>query len=203
MARSHSRTGRPASTAPSANSWWRSMTPRRTARGNDSRCALAIPAAGSTTTHRRTARATGAACRRAETERRQRATGTRLRRPREAGKAPARTETHARHAHYPVCMTVRRLTEDDAELYRDLRLEGLRNVPTAFGSSYEESERRPLSAYAERLRPTEDTAVFGAFEQGSLVGSVGLFRESGLKERHKAMLWGMYVTPAARRTGVA
>jgi len=100
-------------------------------------------------------------------------------------------------------MTVRRLTEDDAELYRDLRLEGLRNVPTAFGSSYEESERRPLSAYAERLRPTEDTAVFGAFEQGSLVGSVGLFRESGLKERHKAMLWGMYVTPAARRTGVA
>lgn len=100
-------------------------------------------------------------------------------------------------------MHVRRLTESDAEEYRTLRLEGLKGAPTAFGSSYEESERRPLSAYAERLRSGEGAAVFGAFGPGGLAGTVGVYRDTGLKERHKAVLWGMYVTPATRRTGVA
>lgn len=100
-------------------------------------------------------------------------------------------------------MNVRRLAESDATTYRTLRLEALKGSPTAFGSSYEESERRPLSSYAERLKPTDDSAVFGAFEADRLVGTVGVYRESGLKEHHKLTLWGMYVTPAARRTGVA
>ena len=100
-------------------------------------------------------------------------------------------------------MDVRRLAESDAVSYRTLRLEGLKGSPTAFGSSYEESERRPLSSYAERLKPTDDGAVFGAFDEDRLVGSVGVYRESGLKERHKAVVWGMYVTPDARRAGVA
>lgn len=100
-------------------------------------------------------------------------------------------------------MNVRLLAESDAVLYRALRLEGLKGVPTAFGSSYEESERRPLATYAERLKPTDHAAVFGAFDGDRLVGSVGVFRESGFKEQHKAVLWGMYVTPDARRTGVA
>lgn len=99
-------------------------------------------------------------------------------------------------------MSVRRLTESDAIPFRALRLEGLKGSPTAFGSSYEESERRPLSAFAERLKPTEHSAVFGAFGGDHLVGTVGVYRESGLKQQHKAVLWGMYVTSGARRTGV-
>jgi RimJ/RimL family protein N-acetyltransferase len=99
-------------------------------------------------------------------------------------------------------MQVRQLNGADAEEYRRLRLEGLRDTPTAFGSSYEESEHRPLEEYARRLEPTERTAVFGAFDHGALVGTVGVYRETGLKERHKAVLWGMYVTSSSRRGGI-
>lgn len=100
-------------------------------------------------------------------------------------------------------MHLRRLTGSDAEVYRRLRLEGLRTAPTAFGSSYEESVERPLTDYARRLEPSERTVVMGAFEGDELVGTVGVFQEAGLKERHKAVLWGVYVTPSARGAGVA
>lgn len=100
-------------------------------------------------------------------------------------------------------MHVRQLDGSDAAAYRLLRLAGLREAPTAFGSSYEESEHRPLADYAHRLEPTERTAVFGAFDLDALIGTVGVYRETGLKERHKAVLWGMYVTPASRRSGAA
>src|SRR5690606_8500432 len=100
-------------------------------------------------------------------------------------------------------MEVRRLTVEDAEAYRTLRLEALRTVPTAFGSSYEDDARLPLSEFAKRVEVSESSAIYGAFEGGALVGSVGLYQEGGTKERHKAVLVGMYVAPAARRRGAA
>lgn len=32
---------------------------------------------------------------------------------------------------------------------------------------------------------------------------VGIVRETGLKERHKARIWGVYVNPSVRRNGIA
>lgn len=50
---------------------------------------------------------------------------------------------------------------------------------------------------------TLDTqAVFGALDNGVLVGMVGLIMPTKLKQRHKGMIWGMYVQPQSRRTGV-
>jgi GNAT superfamily N-acetyltransferase len=43
------------------------------------------------------------------------------------------------------------------------------------------------------------TGIFGAFLEERIVGMAGFYRESSPKERHKGMLWGMYVEPAARR----
>ena len=97
---------------------------------------------------------------------------------------------------------LRELRPDDADAYRPLRLEALRDVPSAFASSYEEESARDPAATRERLRAGPDGATFGAFLDGRLVGTSTIFRLPRLKERHKAYLVGMYVAPAARRTGV-
>ncbi|MGI8855840.1 MAG: GNAT family N-acetyltransferase, partial [Thermomicrobiales bacterium] len=48
---------------------------------------------------------------------------------------------------------------------------------------------------------TDDAFVLGAWAP-ELVGTVGFFRQSGQKARHKGMIWGMYVAPEARGQGL-
>ncbi len=99
-------------------------------------------------------------------------------------------------------MSVRRLSPSDAEQFQALRLRGLQECPTAFASSYEEEVDTPLPVVAERLAPRPDGALFGWFEGVTLVGVVGVQREGMAKLAHRAMVWGMYVAPEARRGGV-
>ena len=99
-------------------------------------------------------------------------------------------------------MNIRLLTEADAADFQALRLRGLAEAPQAFASSVEEEAGLPLAEVARRLAPREGAAVLGAFSaQGLLCGVAGIQRESMLKLRHKAFLWGMYVAPEAQRTG--
>jgi ribosomal protein S18 acetylase RimI-like enzyme len=98
---------------------------------------------------------------------------------------------------------VRELDPPDARAFQSLRLQGLRECPTAFASSYEEECDLALSVVADRLGPQDGRATFGAFRGAELVGLVGIVREEHRKLAHKAFIWGMYVAPASRRHGVA
>jgi len=101
----------------------------------------------------------------------------------------------------PILLKVRRLGTSDVADYRDLRLEGLKGHPEAFASSWEHEADKPLSWWAERL---EANTVFGGWVNSSrLVGVAGFQVQSGLKLQHKGVLWGMYVRPEARATGLA
>jgi RimJ/RimL family protein N-acetyltransferase len=99
-------------------------------------------------------------------------------------------------------MEIRVLLAGDAAAFQELRLLALRECPTAFSSSYEEECDIPLMRVGERLGPGPDRAVFGAFDDGRLVGTVGLLRERHRKLSHKAFVWGVYVAPAFRKRGV-
>lgn len=88
-------------------------------------------------------------------------------------------------------------------MFQALRLQSLEDAPSAFGSSYEEEVSTPLGAIEGRLAILPDRGVFGAFKEDRLVGIVGLGRESLRNLSHKAFIWGMYVAPACRRTGLA
>jgi len=100
-------------------------------------------------------------------------------------------------------MHIRRLTPDDATVFRAFRLAALLEAPTAFGSSYEEEKDFPASTIAGRLAARPDRGPFGAFKNEDLVGLVALGRENLHKLSHKALIWGLYVTPKARGKGIA
>jgi ribosomal protein S18 acetylase RimI-like enzyme len=98
-------------------------------------------------------------------------------------------------------MRVRQLDENDAADFWALRLRAFRDAPESFGTSYEEAAGRPLADVARDLRPGDGDVVVGAYSPG-LVGIAGLRREPRLKRRHRATLWGMFVSPDARGQGV-
>ena len=97
---------------------------------------------------------------------------------------------------------VRRLLPADAAAYQRVRLQGLRECPSAFASSHEEEAATPIAVLEERLAEKDDRMLCGAFSADDLVGVVGIRREPMRKLAHKAILWGMYVAPPARQTGV-
>jgi RimJ/RimL family protein N-acetyltransferase len=95
-------------------------------------------------------------------------------------------------------LAIKLLTPADAALYRAIRLEALASHPEAFTSTFEREQEKPLAWFEERLTTSD---VFGAFIGGDLVGTAGFRREDGAKTGHKAILWGMYVRPQARKSG--
>ncbi|HEM46664.1 MAG TPA: GNAT family N-acetyltransferase [Alphaproteobacteria bacterium] len=99
-----------------------------------------------------------------------------------------------------MAIEVRRLTEQDARIFRDIRLEALEAYPEAFQSTYETAADLPLEAYAVRIQMY---ALFGGFIDGTLRGIVGFSPLRNPKIAHKGILWGMYVQPDARGTGLA
>ena len=96
--------------------------------------------------------------------------------------------------------SVRRLCASDADSYRGIRLDGLRRHPEAFGAAWEDEADKPLDWFAARLG---GGVVFGGWAAGALAGVAGLMVPATAKLRHKGVLWGMYVQPGARGTGMA
>jgi RimJ/RimL family protein N-acetyltransferase len=98
-------------------------------------------------------------------------------------------------------LKVRRVEANEAAIYRELRLEALARHPEAFGASWEDESVKPASWWTERL---EANTVFGGWVDGSpLLGVAGFHVNGAAKLRHKGILWGMYVRPDARGTGLA
>lgn len=96
-------------------------------------------------------------------------------------------------------MKIRTLQATDAQSYQDIRLEGLRESPEAFGSTYEREVEFPLELVIERLKPGPSKFVLGAFnDEERLVGVLTFVREDGVKTKHKGNVYGMYVSAEAR-----
>jgi ribosomal protein S18 acetylase RimI-like enzyme len=95
---------------------------------------------------------------------------------------------------------VRQLTQGDAEAFRTIRLAGLQEAPTAFGSSYAAERVRTVADFAQTM---SRNYIAGAFDEQQLVGVAGFYRLSGDKLAHRGNVWGVFVDPACRGRGVA
>ena len=95
---------------------------------------------------------------------------------------------------------IRRLTPADAGAYIELRQEALQSEPFAFASSIEDDQAQS-PALIEKMLTGNEGAIFGYFTP-SLAGIAGIYRQTDRKSRHKAQLWGVYVTRSHRGRGV-
>jgi RimJ/RimL family protein N-acetyltransferase len=96
-------------------------------------------------------------------------------------------------------ITTRHATPADVDSFRELRLEALKNHPTAFGADYEESAARPNEYWQERLKfEKSQEALFFAEHESRLAGMTGIFRSSSKKRHHESTIWGVYVKPEWR-----
>lgn len=100
---------------------------------------------------------------------------------------------------------IRPATEDDADAFRELRLESLLAHPEAFGADYETDAARSPDEWRNRLRgnPSTPSTIFLAFDDERLIGATGAFSGFSSKMRHSVTLWGVYVRPEARGQGIA
>lgn len=96
---------------------------------------------------------------------------------------------------------IRALGPADADAWAALRAEALSAHPLVFGSSLPADAQQLVTSFHDRISPGGEAVILGAFAAARLVGSVGLRRETGTKERHKAYLWGMFVRAGSRRLG--
>lgn len=104
--------------------------------------------------------------------------------------------------------TVRALRPEDALLYAAHRAEALLDSPWAFLAAPGDDAAGNAEAVARNLADPENVIV-GAFRADPaaagasvLLGTAGVQRSRRYKTRHRAMIWGVYVTPGARGRGV-
>lgn len=96
--------------------------------------------------------------------------------------------------------TFRQLIATDAAVFRALRLAGLQEAPTAFGSSYAREKDNTVEDFAGMIARNH---LVGAFAGDRLVGVAGFYRSAGEKVEHRGNIWGVYVEPAERGRGIA
>ena len=87
---------------------------------------------------------------------------------------------------------IRQLTPGDAALYRSIRLEGLKESPEAFGSTFEAEFTKPLAWFFDRL---SSSVVFGAIRDAKIWQVTGFAIRQEEKEAHKGLLWGHVCPP--------
>jgi ribosomal protein S18 acetylase RimI-like enzyme len=97
---------------------------------------------------------------------------------------------------------VRILQVDDIDELIRIRREALESVPTAFASSVDQDRGLDPTTVREVLSSPQKMAIFGLLDDGErVVAMVGVFREEKEKLRHRANIYGMFVSDRFRGRG--
>jgi len=97
---------------------------------------------------------------------------------------------------------VRVLDEDDWQIYRRMRLAALQHDPESFVATHDEEQDYPEERWRDRIRRSRRMVASRDGEEIA-VASVGQARDADGIMEGIAELFGMWVSPDARGTGVA
>jgi len=98
---------------------------------------------------------------------------------------------------------IRRITLDDLDVFRDVRLRALRDSPSAFGSTYEAEASRPRDQWLDRVSrsaTSSERAMFLAYDGDECVGLAGCVEDDLGADRQLISMW---VAPTHRGTDTA
>ena len=100
--------------------------------------------------------------------------------------------------------TIRRIQKGEADLFRQIRLEALREAPYAFSSTYESAIQRSAESWREQADSSAQgshRATFIAFSEGLPIGIAALYRLEDQADAGEVLQ--VWVAPEFRETGVA
>src|SRR5919198_2934930 len=89
---------------------------------------------------------------------------------------------------------IRKLQPHESVIYREVRLACLKNAPQSFGSTYEEevlNSKLSFETFIENGSP--DHVMFGAFDDGRLIGITGFNRMARQRTMHRGEVVQVYV----------
>jgi RimJ/RimL family protein N-acetyltransferase len=98
-------------------------------------------------------------------------------------------------------MIFRRLRPTDALSYQRVLLEAFELHPEVFSARAAHQASLSEGDWTARLSSEQDQ-LFGVFIDAELAGIVGLAFDYHARSRHKATLFGLYVSPPFRRQGL-
>jgi GNAT superfamily N-acetyltransferase len=101
-------------------------------------------------------------------------------------------------------IAIRRIRLGEADLFKRLRLESLRDAPYAFSSTYDSALRRSAESWREQADSTaqgSDRATFITFSDDAPIGIAALYRL--LDQPEMGEMLQVWVAPQHRGTGIA
>ncbi|MGB7320958.1 MAG: GNAT family N-acetyltransferase [Albidovulum sp.] len=94
-------------------------------------------------------------------------------------------------------MNVRRISPEEAALWRRIRLEALSTAPDAFSAPLSDWQDRPIADFAAQVAANP---VFLAFDGSVPVGSISWMRDDEIAGR--GWIYAVFVSPGARGRGI-
>lgn len=92
---------------------------------------------------------------------------------------------------------IKKLTRDDWQVYKELRLQMLTEEPQAYSQTLEELENRFDQDWIDKT-VADNMAILAAWVDGKLAGMSGLFYE----EKDVVAIWGVFVRKEFRGIGL-
>ncbi len=107
----------------------------------------------------------------------------------------------------PESISIQPFTSAQRDEVWQLRLRALKDHPESFGEPWESASRRTISDVEELSRTFwnggDNRLYIAVNPRQEPVGMLGIYREAHPREHHRMQLWGVYVAPEYRGSGIA